>query len=81
MTDRQYWIQGGNTYDIREDLKAWCCVWDPGRRAWKTVFLKEDEVAYKRIKSICDANDCVMTKVKLSKEAQDIQRILNKGGV
>ena len=67
----------GNTYNIREDLKAWGCIWDAKRKEWKTPPMSKDEPMYRQLSSLALAVGGGLTPEKLSKECQKIQDILN----
>jgi hypothetical protein len=74
---KQYLIKGGNTYSIKEDLKAHACSWDSKNKAWKTPPLDKDEVSYKMIKSLCDCVDSNMIPLDLTEDEKRIQEIIN----
>lgn len=67
----------GNSFPIKDELKSFGCIWKPEKKAWETILLTKDEIAYKRLKSLCDTFDLDMNPVKLDPECEKIQRILN----
>lgn len=73
----EYYIRG-DTYPIKEDLKAWGCHWVPDLKAWETPYLEKEEIAYKRLKGLTESCNAFMDPVILNKECQKIQDILNK---
>ena len=73
----KYFITG-NSYQIKEDLKAFGCYWDNNKKRWETPTLIKDELVYKRIKSLCEAVGADINPEKLTKECETIQSILNK---
>ena len=72
---REYYLRG-NTYQIKEDLKAHACVWCPGQKAWKTPPIIEGEMDFKLIESLATAVGAQMYPIELSEECQKIQDIL-----
>ena len=68
----------GNTYQIKEDLKSHACRWSPEKKCWVTPDLKKDKLSYKKIDSLAQAVDADLIPVELSKQEDEIQRILNK---
>ena len=75
-----YFIRGGNTYDIKDDLKAWGCVWNPIEMCWETPWInrESEEITYKKIESLCNAVGARLIPKKLNSECQKIKSILNK---
>ena len=68
----------GNSYPIREDLKAWACSWDQKRKCWVTPTMEKDEIMYKRIKSICESFGLDLVPERSKHEhISKIQEILN----
>lgn len=71
-----YWVKG-QTYELKEELKEWGCIWDGGRRMWKLCGIKsKEDPAYKEIVLL----GCKLIPMKLSDDCQKIQDILNKKG-
>jgi len=66
----------GNTYEIKEDLKARNCKWNTIEKCWVTPSLTTDEISYKQLTSITNAVGAYMIPVKLSGDCKKIQDIL-----
>lgn len=43
-----YWIKG-NTYELREFLKNWGCMWYPDEKAWKMYCSCPEDMDYRAI--------------------------------
>lgn len=71
----QYEIYG-NTYNIKDYLKAHDCRWDSVKKCWRTQELEKDNLTYKQLKSISEAHDCDFLPLVLSNECNKIQSIL-----
>lgn len=75
----EYYLKG-DTYAIKEELKAHRCFWDEGKRAWRTPYLEKDSERFKRIESICLAFGIQMIPVQLTGECKTVQEILSRRG-
>ena len=69
----------GDTFQIKEDLKAYACRWILEKKCWVTPDIEKDELSFKKIDSLARAVDAELIPVKLSKKEEEIQRILNNG--
>ena len=80
MPEYKQWYIIGNCYDIKDDLKAMGCRWNPAPiKKWKTPTLETGELIFNRIESLAAAVDCSLRLCDeyLSPEAKKIQGILN----
>ena len=70
-----YWIKNGrsNSFDLKEELKAWGCVWVAEKKMWRLNATTQDDLDYKAIKNL----GFILIPLQMSKECEDIQRILN----
>jgi len=68
----------GDTYQIKEDLKSFGCMWDKPNKRWKTPRLSKEDLSYKRLKSIVEAVDGYIVPEHLDDECKKIQGILNE---
>jgi len=73
------YLISGNTYQIKEDLKAHGCIWNPEKKLWETPWLEKDELSFKRLQSLTLACDASMIPFKLDGKEKIIQEILAKG--
>ena len=71
-----YYITG-NTFNIKEDLKANGCKWDNDNKRWLTLPMDKEDFKYKLLESLCNAVDADMVPRNLSGDAKKIQEILN----
>lgn len=80
MSDYKEFNVIGNCYDVKEDLKAMKCKWNPDKKLWKTPRLEAGHPLLHRIESVVAAAGCSLQLCNeyLSDEARKIQGILNK---
>lgn len=68
----------GNTYKIKDNLKAYGCTWEPDNKAWITPELLKNEQRFKALKSLTTVHNADMNPVSLSPECQTIQDIITR---
>jgi len=60
MPELEYYIIG-NSYEVKEDLKAMGCKWSPAPiKKWRTPKLKKDEFRLIRIENLARATGCTL---------------------
>lgn len=68
----------GNSFPIKDDLRALGCEWDKAKRYWKTPSLEREDLNYKRIKSICTSFSLDLVPLRPREEhVGKIQEIIN----
>lgn len=67
----------GNTFPIKEDLKAHGCHWDKEKKCWKTPYLEKQELSFKRLESLTLAVGAEMVPINLTEQSKKIQEIIN----
>lgn len=77
MSLNRYYIEG-NTYPIKDDLKAYGCTFDGDKKSWVTKSIEFNGITYKKIKSLVDAVGADMYAMVLQGQAKTIQDILHK---
>ena len=73
------YIITGNTFDIKDDLKAYGCRWDANLKAWVTKLIEHGSRSHLALTSICKSAGVYMDKVAVTEKAKKIQTILIKG--
>lgn len=78
MSVRKRWVIKGNTYQVKDDIKAFGCRWDNDKKAWITPELSKEDLQFKRLKGLVEACDGEIFPLVLTGQAKTIQDILNK---
>jgi len=75
---KKIYVISGNTFEIKEDLKAFGCVWDANRKAWLTKYICKSTVHFQRLESVVKAAGGHVCPLYLTGQVKTIQDILNK---
>lgn len=77
MKNKMKYYLSGDTYQIKDDLKAFGCKWDGVLNRWTTPEIFIDEVIYKKLKSLMQAIGGHIIPSQQTQQIRKIQDILN----